>query len=514
MIKRHIKTLSAIAIAVLCQMTAQAQLKLDYTGSFTANIGDSELAPYYIASNRGGTVTQQYSSLVSASMWHVMDTTKRISYGFGAEAWSGYTSSASYQRYNPDTEKFYMQPQHPARIWMEQIYAEGKYRSVFLTLGMKRHYSPFLNTALSSGDLIMSGNARPATGVNSGFVNFQNIPFTKGWVQIIGEMGFYRVVNGNWLANHFNHYNYYLTTNYWFNYKNIYFRTQPGHPFTFTIGAQAACQFGGNNTIYDKGRITKVYKMRGGIKEFFRSLIAGKGGNNPGDEAYVEGNHLGSWDIILEYKLHDASLLRAYYQTPWEDGSGIGKLNGFDGLWGIEFRNGSKSIVNGAVIEYIDLTNQSGPLHWDPADISGTTLSGHTTGSDDYYNNFAYNGYQAFGMSIGSPFVKSPIYNTDGYMRFTDNVIRGFHAGITGNFTGELQYRALVSYRHSWGTPFLQRLKPASDTSMMLEATYSPRWLHGLEMKAQFALDRGSLYGNNVGQLISITYNGNLTLRK
>jgi hypothetical protein len=33
-------------------------------------------------------------------------------------------------------------------------------------------------------------------------------------------------------------------------------------------------------------------------------------------------------------------------------------------------------------------------------------------------------------------------------------------------------------------------------------------------MKAQFALDRGSLYGNNVGQLISITYNGNLTLRK
>ena len=36
-------------------------------------------------------------------------------------------------------------------------------------------------------------------------------------------------------------------------------------------------------------------------------------------------------------------------------------------------------------------------------------------------------------MAIGTPFAKSPIYNRDGYLRFTDNRLRGFQAGISGS---------------------------------------------------------------------------------
>ena len=96
-------------------------------------------------------------------------------------------------------------------------------------------------------------------------------------------------------------------------------------------------------------------------------------------------------------------------ESPWEDGSGIGKLNGFDGLYGIEYSSGNKSIINGAVVEYLDFTNQSGPIHWAPNDFPGTTIKVQATGADDYYNNYAYNGYQYYGMSIGSPFIKSPL---------------------------------------------------------------------------------------------------------
>ena len=81
-------------------------------------------------------------------------------------------------------------------------------------------------------------------------------------------------------------------------------------------------------------------------------------------------------------------------------------MNGFDGLWGLEYRSDhSNKLITGAVIEYIDFTNQSGPIHWTPNDRPGTPITSHSSGADDYYNNYIYNGYQSRGLSIGSPFV-------------------------------------------------------------------------------------------------------------
>ena len=39
-----------------------------YTVGILANAGNSELAPYYISSNCGGVLTQQYSALAHASL--------------------------------------------------------------------------------------------------------------------------------------------------------------------------------------------------------------------------------------------------------------------------------------------------------------------------------------------------------------------------------------------------------------------------------------------------------------
>ena len=51
-------------------------------------------------------------------------------------------------------------------------------------------------------------------------------------------------------------------------------------------------------------------------------------------------------------------------------------------------------------------------------------------------------------MAIGTPFAKSPIYNRDGYLRFTDNRLRGFQAGISGSPL-QTSYRLLTAYRCS-----------------------------------------------------------------
>ncbi len=500
---------------------ATDSIAVDYNAGITINTGGSEFAPYHIASNRRGTITQQHSVLLSASIKHDMDTTLRLSWGAGAEVWGGWSSSVDYLRYDLESKTMVTNPQHPARLWIQQLWVEGKWRSLFLTVGQKDINPEFVNRDLSSGDLVMSGNARAPFGARAGFVNFQNIPFTRGWVQIRGEYGFYRLADTHWLENHYNHYNSFITTHYWFNYKNIFFCTNPTKPLVLTIGAQAACQFAGTATYYDKGEMWHEVKMKANFKAFWRTLFAGSGGENQGDKIYVQGNHVGSWDIAIDYRLPNGGKLRGYYQSLWEDGSGIGKLNGFDGLWGLEYRSGNHGLVTGAVVEFIDLMNQSGSIHFAYKDLiddnhpKGSEIGHAVTGSDDYYNNYCYNGYQSRGMSIGTPMARSPLYNTEGYMRFADNRLRGFHIGLMGDLGSQVSYRALLSWRKSFGTPFIPRLEPLTCTSMMIEGTYSPRWLDGLQFKAQLAHDHGSLYGgNNTGALLSITYNGNFTFNR
>lgn len=503
-------------IMLILPLSAAAQTQLDWQAGVTVNAGgDSPLAPYYIASNRGGTVTQQYSTLLNAGISHTMDTTQRLSWGAGVELWGGWASDATYGFLTPPGgASASMTENHPARAWVQQAWLEGKYRGVFLTLGAKHSGSPLLNDQLSSGDLTHSGNARPMFGASAGFVNFQSVPFTHDWLQVKGKVGYYKPADNKWLENHYNYYNHFLTTGWWLNYKNIYFRSNPNKPFVATLGLQAASQFGGTTVTYMNGVETERIEQKTNAEAFFKALIPSSGGTREGDKAFVEGNHLGSWDLLLEYRLRNGSKIKGYYQSPWEDGSSLGKHNGFDGLWGLEYEAAEKGWLNGAVLEYIDMTNQSGPIHWAPADHEGTTLTKEATGMDDYYNNYAYNGYHNRGMAIGSPMLRSPLYNLDGHMRFDHNAMRGIHAAIKGNITNEWQYRVMGSWRKSWGS-MVQPITPAiTSTSAMIETTYSPRKLSGLQCTAQLAFDHGDLYGNNVGALLSVTYHGNLTIGK
>ena len=177
-----------VAMIVGCALPCAADsIAVDYSAAITLNTGSREFAPYYIASNRHGTVTQRHSTLLSASLKHDMDTTRRLSWGAGAEVWGGWSSSVDYQRYDCESKTMITNPQHPARLWIQQLWIEGKHRGVFLTIGQKNIDPGLVNRDLSSGDLVMSDNARAAFGTRAGFINFQNVPFTRGWVQIKGE---------------------------------------------------------------------------------------------------------------------------------------------------------------------------------------------------------------------------------------------------------------------------------------------------------------------------------------
>ncbi len=502
----------AIVLSILAScafLPATAQIPVLLEGEAIVNTGSGTFAPYYIASNRHGIITQQTDALFRAAAFKPMDTDRRFSYSFGIEFLTGYSSANDYKQWDQSAMKFDTNSRRPASIWLQQLYGEVKYRGVFLTAGLKQHESALLNFELSSGDLILSGNARPIPEIRVGFIDFQNIPFTNGWVQIQGEIGYGKFTDNDWMRNHYNYFNGHIAIGSFYNYKRCYFRTKPSQPFSLTIGMQAAGVFGGTTTFYRGGKIDRVEHNSSSIKTFFKMFIP-----TPGGEGYYTGNSLGSWDVVGRYRLPNGSEIKGYMSSPWETGSGIGKLNGFDGLWGLEYKSAKKSFINGAVVEYFDFTNQSGSVHWDPANTPGTTLNAHSSGCDNYYNNGYYNSYANYGMAIGSPVLKSPIYNLDGYLRFVDNRVRGFHAGISGNISPAFRYRVLGGYRKSWGSLSYPYKTPQTDTSVMIEGSYKIPQVKGLAVKAQVAFDHGKLYGNNIGGCLSISYSNLFDLKK
>lgn len=493
-----------------CGVVASAQLDVNYRAALTVNGGNGDFAPYYIASNRQGVLSQAASGLFEIGLWKDLPTDKRFTYGFGVELWSGASSSVDYMRFDGPSQKWINNEQHPAYMWLQQMYGEVKYRGVFLTAGIKEHGSKILNNALTSGDLVESGNARPLAELRTGFIDFQNIPFTNGWVQIKGEISYGKFSDNNWLKNHYNYYNGHLATGALYTYKNFYLRTKPTERFSVIVGAQAAGLFGGETVYYDKGLAVKTHKHRERFKDYFEMFIP----ELSSEEGFVMGNHLGSWDFMATYRLKNDSELKAYFQWPWEDGSGIGKQNGFDGLWGLEYKSATRSIVSGAVIEYIDFTNQSGPVHWEPKDAPGTTITANATGGDEYYNNGFYKSYANYGMSMGTPFLRSPIYNVDGYYGFVDNRVRGFHLGVLGAVSSSVDYRVLFSYRKGWGSGRTPRIAPVTDTSMMVEANWAVPSVKGLGVKGQLAFDAGSMYGDTFGACVTVSYDGIFKFKK
>ncbi|MDE6484225.1 MAG: capsule assembly Wzi family protein [Duncaniella sp.] len=506
---RIFKSFTAITLAVASLMTARAGDTVNYQASLTLGAGSGEFSPYYISALRAGRYSGQYNSWLSAGIWKDIDKSERFSYGFGAELAAGYGSGITYDRYDAATESWFTHKINPSAARIQQLYGEVKYRSLFLWAGMRDARSALLDQELTSGDLVESGNARGIPQVRAGFIDFQNVPFTRGWLQIQGEISYGKYVDNGWMKDQFNRWNSHLSTGEYYHYKRLYFRIADHKPFTVTLGMQSAAEFGGYVAWYEKGDNFRSQKRPLKLKDFISMIVP----NEDGTDGYYAGNHLGTWDFQARYRFRNNATAKAYFSWPWEDGSGIGKLNGWDGLWGVEYNSGKRAIVTGAVIEYLDLTNLSGPIHFAPVDYPGTTLPGEATGADDYYNNTSYGPYTNYGFTIGTPAVNGTLYNTDGYPQIVTNRMRGFHAAVKGSILPCLDYRLKVGYRQAWGNAKLTLPQPRHLTSVMLEATWHIERVAGLSLVAQAEIDRGNLPCNATGAMVTVRYDGSFKIK-
>lgn len=500
----RIARFSAFASVALA-LTANAEVTVDYDASVEGAAGFGRWTPHYISALSHGRFSSSRQILVEGLAKVDIDTTKRFSWGAGIDLIVTGASAHNYARYNSETG-WYTHSLRP-EIWrVQQLYGAVKWRGVVLNIGAMERMSALLNHRLSSGDLIESGNARPIPQARVGFIDFQNIPFTNGWVQIQGEVAFGKMTDSDWWREHYNRFNYHVNEGQWYNYQRCYFRTKPTERFSVTLGMQAATTFGGRMVHYDRGKFISERKYDLDFSTFWKVFFPTGGG----EEFYV-GHHLGSWDLMARYTLGGAAgQLKAYFQWPWEDGSGIGRRNGWDGLWGLEWNGNGSTWINGVVVEYLDMTNQSGPQHYAPGDLPGTTITTESTGADDYYNNQMYNAYAIYGVGIGTPMVMSPIYNLDGYLGFIGNRMRGCHIAAEGDIMPGLKWRVMGGYRKAWGSGRVILREPIHSTSFAADVRWAISAVPGFNVKGQLGFDAGTMPGNSFGALFGVSYVGEL----
>lgn len=480
--------------------------RLETYGEFRGEASTGDFAPYYMSSNRYGVDgVSPYAAYVRGRVKRNMTDSTRFDYGFGADIMAGYVSPIDYEKYSSTTGDYYRHGVNSGYWYPQQLYGEMRYRSLFLLAGMKE-IDRSLFSSLGSGDLVLSRNARPVPQARIGFTNFVDVPFTRGWLQVQAELAFGRFIDDGWKRRQFNDYNSFYTADTWMHYKRLYFRIAPQERFTFTVGMQHAAQFGGTRYTYYKGELTSTEHYP---EKWLKILLPLQ---NEGSNFY-DGNHLGSWDLKARYLLPEGNEIELYAQWPWEDGSGLGKLNGFDGVWGLRYSSARRGWIDEAVVEYIDFTNQSGPMHWAPGDFSGTGIPGQATGADDYYNNYAYSAWANYGMTMGNPFIKGPAYNLSGYPRILDNRLRGVHVGLSGSPAPNWDYTLLFSYRTSWGTPFLPAASRRDCTSLLLHGGWKAPAVEGMKVNFAVGFDCGNLLGNSFGVSVGVSWSGDIQIK-
>lgn len=364
---------------------------------------------------------------------------------------------------------------------VQQAYADIRYKWIGLWAGNREINSPLLNQQLSSGGLTWSGNARPIPQIAFGIFDYVHI---APKIQIKAEISYGWFTDSKYQRNHVLE-KYLHTNKIKYHHKSFFLRFgKPIGKWQLDLGMSIDDQFGGyfisNSIETDLGNTLKDYLYA------FVPLNAGEG-------KYFEGNYLGSEHVKLTFRQKDFEL-SAYLENFYDDFSGMGKQNGMDGLWGIEYKSGNHQIINNLLIEYYQSTNQSGPLHG--LDFSDSKKTG---GSDDYYNHDNYPGWTHWGMGMGNPLVASPIYNQNGNLAFQYNRVKAVHLGWSGDIAPEWTYRAKLSFNRTWGTPFKPTIEVLENFSTFAEFKYVPSKWQGWSFTASAAFDMGDIYGDNLG---------------
>ncbi len=359
-----------------------------------------------------------------------------------------------------------------------------KYGPLELWYGRRLETTGFIgDTVLSSGSYSWSGNAPPFLKIQLAIPQYVSLPFLKGLISFKGSFAH------GWLDT--------LAVGYgrqvnkvkgYFHQKTLYVKLGLPHWKISLIGGfNHQAQWGGENQIWPDG-----------LKplDAWWSVIVGK----PWMGSRV-GNHLGTLDVGVTWKLKNNKSLIFFRQNIFDDGSLYNFLNIQDGLQGVTFNNKSTPdytrtfTLEKINLEWLNTTSQGG----DRFDLQQQIF-----GRDNYFNHYVYSqGWSYKNEMIGTPFIPkqsdipSPLPLITSLMT-NNNRIQMIHVGASG-WIDEWKWLLKASFSHNLGTydhPFPVAKRQFSG---LLQIQKELPWLQGIDWTTSLGIDSGTLYNPSIG---------------
>ncbi|SOD81300.1 capsule assembly Wzi family protein [Spirosoma fluviale] len=379
-----------LSVGFCCPVArAQAVVKgVAYTveaGTFLATDASN---PFWVRSNQYGEIplgAQGFTIRGQAKKEYSTLARKKFSYGYGLRAVM-----------NVGTTNQFL---------VSEAYAKVRYGAFELYAGRRRETQGLVDSVLSAGSYIWSGNALPMPKLQISIPAYTPI-LKNGLLAIKGNFAHGWFGTGDSVKNYFLH------------QKSLYVRIgKPNWRFKIHGGFNHQVQWGGavlypryegSQRITNFGSDLQTY----GYVVLGRSLYADdslvvQNGQASAEGGNRVGNHLGTVDLGLEYE-DDQNKWFLYRQSIYEAGALFRLNNIADGLTGLSFsrKQASQGVLR-VVLEYLHTSSQGGPY------LSNRSTIEQLRGAEDYFNNGRYiDGWVYRGQTIGTPFIMPLRYTT------------------------------------------------------------------------------------------------------
>ena len=416
---------------------------------------------------------------------------------------------------------------YTSTLVLQQAFVEARWLHGVLTVGAKQYPMEMKNQTLSSGSQTLGINARPIPQVRLALPEYWIVPGFNRWLQFKGHIAYGRYTDGSWQEEFADKKASYNGETLWHS-KAGYLRIGNEDrfcPWSFEMGLEMVAQFGGKCYTPQADGTVSVEQAGSGVKDFLNVLVPGGQDASDGEYGNVEGNHMGSWLLRLNYNgemygfhLYGDHFFEDHSQMLFVDYNGYGTGEEYmkkkdrkfyiyklkDMLVGAEVNIKYGTWLRNIVLEYIYTKYQSGPFNHDHT----MNIPDHMAGVDDYYNHGFYHSFQHWGQVIGNPLYRSPIYNSDGTLYVKDNRFQAVHLGFDGQPTENLDYRVLATWQEGLGRYSDPFLRMHHNVSIMVEAAY--RFKHNWKVKGAYGMDFGSkqMLGHNAGFQLTVSKTG------
>ncbi len=392
------------------------------------------------------------------------------------------------------------------QLLLPEAYLKGRLGAFELYAGRRREVVGLMDTLLTTGSYIWSGNALPIPKIQLSVPTYTAVPFTKGILSFMGAYahGWFenagRLVKGSYLHQ-----------------KYLYLRLgKPTWRFRLYGGANHEVIWAGESDLIPSnfavdGRLPSSLK-------YYPSVVFGLRNTNPDDPNVTSfeenriGNHLGTLDAAAELDLRRWSLL-AYRQFIFDDGSLFRGTNLVDGLTGLRLKNrqpaeGAAFVLRHLTLEFLYTFSQGGDVFID---------NPKQRGRDDYFNHSQLiDGWVYAGRTIGTPFLMpgSEVRPTlPGRGGIVNNRMAAAYLGMNATVQTRWDVTTRFSYSRNAGTYPVPYPKTVGQFSGLVLVSTATDWLGGTRLTGSLALDAGDLLPTSVGVYIGLRKTGVLRLR-